>query len=173
MQTLRKWLPPAAPLAHAPALGSGPIDRSAVSGRDLAFCAEFAAHGGIAERNEGFDAEADLVRMQAAGLVLLTRNPEPPFVITRVKLTDAAREFLARGSLASIPSASPRPASTEAGSRRNGFETARAMITSTLKAELAATRNGGRLPQLDDLERRLLSRIDAIELPALRLAPVA
>ena len=47
------------------------------------------------------------------------------------------------------------------------------MITSALKAELDAARHGDLPPQLDELERRLLSRVDAVELPEQRLSPAA
>lgn len=166
---------PSRVLAEPAALNASPrpavlrLDQAA--GQDLAFCAEFAAHGGIARSAEGFRGEADLVRMQQAGLLELERDPSPPFDIVAVNLSAQARALLSRPATAA-PSAesllAPAPSPTHVGDRRqprHGFEVARGLIGVVVKTEIAAWTAAGGAGGAVALEARVMARISQLPAP--------
>ncbi len=173
MPQLRPWIPrPVKDAVRAVAPIVTPAQQEAIP-RDLAFCSELAFHGGVAVREQGFQAEQDLVRMRDAGLLELKRNEAAPFAVTRVALSQKARDILAgrgRGSVAAsgkdppLPPADPKP---DKMSRRNGFEVARGMISVAVKAELASWKAAGEPGGVAGLEVRVMARIGRIEVPFL------
>ncbi len=169
MAALRRWVPaPARPPAAAAGLASGHSAQDAAMRDDLAFCAAFAAQGGVAESAEGFSAEPDLVRMQQAGLVDLRRDSHPPFAVTRVALSASGRAILA-GSAAPAAAGTvplvPAPPPAAGPARRNGFEVARGMIGAAIKAEVASWIAQGEPGGPAALERRLMTRVGQIGCP--------
>jgi len=157
------------------ATGPAALSPADMSGKDIAFCAEFAAHGGVAASMHGFKAETEMLRMQQAGLLDLARDPEPPFAVIRVTLSAAARCLLSGERqtagipmLASLTHPAPdgaKEAVSDTGARRNGFEVARGMIGAAIKAELSSC-----MPDLDArhiaaLEARVMKRIGQIQVP--------
>lgn len=168
MQPLRRWLPEAA--------RKDDLSPADVLGKDMAFCAEFAVHGGVAVSKCGFKAEAALLRMHQAGLLNLGRDPVPPFAVVRVTLSAAARDLLLSEERRTVGVPTPASRTTPAlgaardptsdrGARRNGFEVARGMISSAIKAELSCP-----IPDLDQMQTaalaaRIIGRISQIQLP--------
>lgn len=176
MQPLRRWIPvpsrvlaePAAPNASS---RSAVLRLDRVAGQDLAFCAEFAAHGGIAHSADGFKGEADLIRMQQAGLLELERDPSPPFNIVAVSLSARARALPSQPGTAA-PSAksllAPDSSPAHVGDRRqlrHGFEVARGLISAAVKTEIAAWRAAGGVGGAEALEARVMSRISQLPAP--------
>jgi hypothetical protein len=154
------------------------VRRDEVSAKDIAFCSEFAFHGGVAVSEQGFKAEAELVRMRQAGLLDLQRDETPPFAVTRVALSAAARELLSgRGRPMSMDdkadggktaTAVQQPAldpEQQRRLRRNGFEIARGMISAAMKTEFASWIAAGSPGGPAGLEVRILTRISQIEVP--------
>ena len=145
------------------------LDQAA--GQDLAFCAEFAAHGGVARSAEGFKGEADLIRMQQAGLLELERDASPPFDIVVVGLSAHARALLSQPATAA-PSAE-RPLAREStpahvGDRRqlrHGFEVARGLIGAAVKTEIATWMAAGGIGGTEALEARVMARISQLPAP--------
>ncbi len=180
MQSLRRWVPgparkddwPSLRMDMAPKYDLSVAD---ISGKDMAFCAEFAVHGGVAISENGFKAETELLRMQQAGLLNLVRDLAPPFAVVRVTLSVAVRGLL---SGEQCTSNAPTPASqttrtagparnaiSDCGARRNGFEVARGMISAAIKAELFSC-----MIEQDDrptaaLTSRVMNRISQIQVP--------
>ena len=188
MPTLRRWVPgPARAKARTEGQGGGQSGSPAgvlrpehVSGRDIAFCAELAAHGGVAVSAQGFQAETELLRLQQAGLLDVQRDPAPPFAMMRVALSTAARELLRAPAparrerlpdvAAEAPPAREAPrampgTAQERSLRRNGFEVARGMFGAAVKAELAAWSAGGQPGGAAGLEARIMARLGGIEAP--------
>jgi hypothetical protein len=174
MQTLRRWVPrparPAITESEPPAPPAVPLRPGDIAGKHMAFCAEFAVHGGVAASAEGFRAEGELLRMQRAGLLDLQRDTAPPFAVIRVALSDAARAMLAgsparrEGPVDASPT--PRPvADPGQNPRRHGFEVARGIIGAGVKAELAAWSAQGQPGGTAALEARMLSRISQLQAP--------
>ena len=171
MLASRRWVPGP---ARRPRLGKDDAAEPAalrpqeVSGKDLAFCAEFAVHGGVAVSEQGFKDEAGLIRMHEAGLLDLSRDPAPPFALVRVSLSGAARALLSgkqQAASATEPLASADAGVDEHGLRRNGFEVARGMIGAAVKAELAAWNSQGAPGGVAAVELRVMTRISKIEAP--------
>jgi hypothetical protein len=177
VQKLRRWVPGTAQ-APAPA-ATKPVDApvEAVSGQDIAFCTELLSHGGVAVAEAGFKAEAELLRMRQAGLLDLQRDQVPPFAVTRVALSQKARELVSRagsartgGSRKGGAGTEMKPAPTldakqERTLRRNGFEVARGMLNAAVKSEIAAWKAAGGPGGYRALETRILTRITEIEVP--------
>ena len=176
MQPLRRWIPapsrvlaePAAPNANS---RSAVLRPDRIAGQDLAFCAEFAAHGGIARSAEGFKGEADLIRMQQAGLLELERDLSPPFNIVAVSLSAHARALLSQPAIAapsaeSLLALDPSPA--HVGDRRqlrHGFEVVRGLISTAVKTEIATWKAAGGIGGAEALEARVMSRISQLPAP--------
>ena len=166
MQQLRRWVPgPARDAVRAAA-----VRLEEASAKDIAFCSEFAFHGGVAVSEHGFQAEAELVRMRQAGLLDLQRDQAPPFAVTRVTLSPSARELLsgrARAPVTEAVPATPLPKEPKLDQnvRRHGFEVARGMITAAVKAELASWCAAAEPGGAAGLETRILTRISQIEAP--------
>jgi hypothetical protein len=142
----------------------------------MEFCSELHRHGGIAMSEQGFGAEGELLRMRQSGLLELQRDQAPPFAITRVALSLKARELLVahcgtraggRPPVAAGIETKPPVTQTpnQASGRRNGFEVARGMCNAAVKSEMAAWRAAGEPGGYAALEKRLLTRIAAIEVP--------
>ena len=180
MQPLRRWTP--GPVQAQSRARTADSRLKEVSGKDIAFCSEFAVHGGVATSAQGFAAETELLRLQRAGLLDIERDPAPPFAMTRVALSAAARELL-YGSGAATPGQAAMKSKAEPGTspwvpsasaaaqerslRRNGFEVARGMISAALRAELASWHAAGERGGAAALEARLVNRIDRVESPFL------
>lgn len=168
---MRRWVPGPARGVVAPAA----LNLADVLARDLTFCSEFAAHGGLAASAEGFRAETELTRMQNAGLLVLQRDPAPPFAVLRVGLSPAMRELLGncRPALmdqAATPHSPATPLVPEAprsdrALRRNGFEVARGMISAAVKAEFSASAGPADQEDAAGLERRVMTRISLLDTP--------
>ena len=188
MATLRPWVPGPAranaragvPVGAQTGTRAGVLRPDQVSGRDIAFCAELAAHGGVAASAQGFQAETELLRLQQAGLLDVQRDPAPPFAMIRVELSAAARDLLRAPVQARhewLPNVAADAPGGEAASqatlgttrerslRRNGFEVARGMIGVAVKAELAAWSAGGGRGGIAGLEARVMARLSQIEAP--------
>lgn len=180
MQPLRRWVPGP---AHkngwsGPRLAVAPkydLPLANVSGSDMAFCAEFAVHGGVAASEHGFRAETELLRMEQAGLLNLVRDLAPPFAVVRVTLSAAVRGLLA-GERCTTSATTPVALTTGAvgtagnltpdyGARRNGFEVARGMISAAIKAELSSCMREQDQRQTDALASRVMNRISQIQVP--------
>ena len=164
MQPLRRWNPADArpgsvQQACLPAASTRPVQ---ASDRDVAFCAEFAAHGGVATYDCAFEPGEDLLRMESAGLVDLVREPGSNLGVVRVSLSAAARHQLSGTRAAAIPAQPPIVAD---GSRRNGFEVARGMIGAAVKAEMACLTAGLDPQRAAALEARLMVRISQVQAP--------
>lgn len=176
MQPLRRWIPfpsrvPAQSAAPNASLRPAFLRLDQVAGQDLAFCAEFAAHGGIARSAKGFKGEADLIRMQQTGLLELERDPSPPFDIVAVSLSAHARALLSQPATA-VPSAerllAPESTPTHVGDRcqlRHGFEVARGLIGAAVKTEIAAWTAAGGIGGTEALEGRVMARISQLPAP--------
>jgi hypothetical protein len=170
VQPFRRWVPgpvgTGASRADVP-----PMDGSA---KDIAFCSELAFHGGVAVAEQGFKAEAELLRMRQAGLLEIRREESPPFAVTRVALSPKARDLLSRRGRTTAEgirtgildnaAAAPDP-KQERILRRNGFEVARGMINAAVKSEIAAWKAAGGPGGYAALETRILTRISQIEVP--------
>lgn len=192
MQPARRWVPPRAarPVPDAPldaTPGGGrlhlavpqprPLNPGQVPARDLAFCAEFAVHGGLARSQEGFKGEADLIRMQQSGLLDLVREQMPPFNVIEVRLSQAARRLLdVQDDAATMPAETVAPPShrssarsrgtpVDQSERRSGFEVARGMIGAAVNAEIAAWTAHGSPGGMDTLEQRIMARIVQLKAP--------
>jgi hypothetical protein len=144
------------------------------SAKDIAFCSELAFHGGVAVTEQGFKAEAELLRMRQAGLLEIQRDEIPPFAVIRVALSPKARELLSRRGRTTteaprtglLDNAAPPPdPKQERILRRNGFEVARGMINAAVKSEIAAWKAAGGPGGYAALETRILTRISQIEVP--------
>ena len=175
MQAPRRWVPGLArrPRPDQLATPAAPVEfrPQDVDGKDLAFCAEFAVHGGQAISGQGFKGEADLIRMQQAGLLDLERDPAPPFALVRVSLSAAARAMLAPNQL-SQPATSPNAAAA-----RNRLRRRRKRITpQRLRSRTRHDRRGrkgrtggmersGRPGGVAAVELRILTRIGKIKTP--------
>ena len=178
MQASRRWVPGHArrprPAAEE-AVPAGPVALlrpQDVSGKDLAFCAEFAVHGGLAVSEQGFKGEGDLIRMQQAGLLDLERDPAPPFALLRVSLSGPARALLSgnQQGRAASPADEPHPPVAsgidECALRRNGFEVARGMIGAAVKAGAGGLERAGSLGRRPRRRNsRIMTRISKIEAP--------
>ena len=181
VQPLRRWVPGPAPAKPLQGGRSAGLRLDGVSGKDIAFCAEFAVHGGVAVSRQGFKAETELLRLQHAGLLEVERDPAPPFAMTRVALSPAARELLFGPAARSQPGEAAMKAKAEPGTspfvasataaaqerslRRNGFEVARGMIGAAVKAELAGWKAGADGGDAAELEARIMARLNQIEAP--------
>ena len=172
MEKLRRWVP--GPRRAASEADPSPAVRhEELSPRDLKFCSELALHGGLAVSEKGFAAEGDLVRMRQAGLLDLERDAVPPFVVTRVALSNKARDLLGSRREAPRPISATPPAKdapvrgplSEQDFRRNGFEVARGMISVALKAEIASWNMASQPGGASGLEGRILARIGRIVAP--------
>jgi hypothetical protein len=177
VQPLRRWVPASAgDLARASTQSNdGPLEK--LSPKDMAFCAELAFNGGVAVSEEGFKAEAELLRMRQAGLLDLQRDQAPPFAVTRVALSDKARALLSgkgrtttnRDRTRVAENAARAASSSDPGQgqtlRRNGFEVARGMINAAVKSEIASWNAKGRPGGYGTLETHILARISRIETP--------
>jgi hypothetical protein len=178
VQSLRRWVPGHARSAVwgvTQPVGERPDE---VAEKDIAFCSEFAFHGGVAASATGFKVEAELVRMRRARLLDLERDVAPPFAVTRVTLWSRARGMLSgqcqvsaggRGKDAdehgsAKPAASLDP-KLEQRLRCNGFEVARGMFSAALKAEFASWHAAGAPLATAGLEARILARISQIKAP--------
>jgi hypothetical protein len=144
------------------------------SAKDMAFCSELSFHGGVAESEQGFKAEAELVRMRQAGLLDLERNEKPPFAVTRVALSPTARNMLAgrqpigaagRGAGTREETMPVLDPTQQRRLRCNGFEVARGMISAAVKSELASWHAAGSPGGTAGLETRMLTRISQIDVP--------
>ncbi|MGI4951355.1 MAG: hypothetical protein ACRYGM_06085 [Janthinobacterium lividum] len=175
MQPLRRWVPagaaafPAEPSAARQG-ASEPLRRDRIGPKDMAFVAEFAAHGGQARSSDGFKGEAELVRMHRIGLLDLERSPAAPYAVTGVSLSAAARSMLAGGPADAAPAPHPQPGGPqslpeEQALRRKGFEVARAMVGAAVKAEIAAWTAQGAPGGPGMLEQRVMSRINQLAAP--------
>lgn len=159
---MRRWIPGPARQTAAPA----PLTLHDISERDLAFCTEFAARGGVAASDQGFKAETELTRMQRAGLLVLQRDRAPPFAVLQVSLAPAMRELLANSRAAENdgplkPRAAPHAAtSADKEHYRKGFEVARGMISAAIKAELSSSPG-----QCDGFADRIMARISTLQDP--------
>lgn len=190
MQPLRKWVPMPMPMpipargmleavaqpVRGPAsdrpntLRSTPLRRDLITAKDLAFCAEFAAHGGQARSQDGFQGEAELVRIHRAGLLDLERDTAPPYNIVAVSLSAGARGMLSNSAPASLaqqqsPQRAANAATTDRTHRRNGFEVGRAMVGAAVKAEIAAWVTQGSPGGPGTLEQRMMTRITELRAP--------
>jgi hypothetical protein len=185
VQPLRRWVPGAA--KHPAAAGvlpadgpaGGPADGPLVeaSPQDIAFCLALHSHGGVAVAEDGFKAEAELLRMRRAGLLDLQRDQAPPFAVTRVALSPKARELVSRagrgkagGGREGVAANEKKQATTaesrqEWTLRRSGFEVARGMLNAAVKSEIAAWKGAGGPGGYSALEIRILTRISEIEVP--------
>lgn len=175
MQTLRRWVPGTARTPASSPPPHAPVE--AASRQDLAFCSELLAHGGVAVAEAGFKAEAELLRMRQAGLLDLERDQVPPFAVTRVALSQKARELVSRdgrartddsrngGAGTGIRPAAPLDAKQARMLRRNGFEVARGLLNAAVKSEIAAWQAAGEPGGYRVLETRILTRITEIEVP--------
>jgi hypothetical protein len=170
------------PGAARDAAGAGaranPAPSAKFTAQDIEFCAELQRHGGVAVAETGFRAEAELLRMRQAGLLELRRDQAPPFAVTRVALTQTARDLVSRSGgtpirqPAGVPQGSSQSAMTggldrkrQQMLRRNGFEVARAMCGAAVKSEIAAWMAAGEPGGCAALETRILTRITEIEVP--------
>lgn len=176
---MRRWVPgPARGAAAAvPVQGAASVvlKLADVLPRDLTFCSEFAVHGGLAASEQGFRAETELTRMQQAGLLVLHRDPAPPFAVLRVGLSPAIRDLLADRRSGPVeepaplpPQARPdgqEPPPSDRALRRNGFEVARGMISAAVKAEFSAVAGPAELEGQAGLERRVMTRISRLDTP--------
>jgi hypothetical protein len=172
MQQLRRWVPgPSRDAVGIPAPAAAFNQMAEVSAKDIAFCSEFAFHGGIAVSEQGFEAEAELVRMRQAGLLELQRDQAPPFAVTRVALSPSARAMLSgRGGIPSTDDGARKPAAVadpkqDYRMKCNGFEVARGMMTAAVKAELASWTAAGGVGGIAGLELRILTRVSQIKAP--------
>ena len=167
MQALRRWNPAAVRTVNEPAtcVAEGNIHGLPVtptSDKDIAFCFEFAAHGGVATYAQGVKPGSELLRMEHVGLLDLVREPGPQLSVVRVSLSAAARDLLS----GQRPKSTTAPQLVEAGSsRRNGFEVARGMIGAAIKAEMACGMTGLDPQRIAALEARLLSRVGQVQAP--------
>lgn len=164
MQPLRRWNPAdvrpgSGQQACVAGASASPMQ---ASDRDVAFCAEFAVHGGVATYNRAFNPGVDLLRMEAAGLLDLVREPGPNLAVVRVSLSPAARHLLSGVRAAATPAQPPIAAD---GSRRNGFEVARGMIGAAIKAEMACVTAGLDPQRAAALEARVMARINQVQAP--------
>ena len=136
------------------------------------------SHGGVAVAEEGFKAEAELLRMRRAGLLDLQRDQAPPFAVTRVALSPKARELVSRAGRAKTSGGrdgccrerdeaggDARIPQQEWTLRRSGFEVARGMLNAAVKSEIAAWKVAGGPGGYSALEIRILTRISEIEAP--------
>ncbi len=174
MQPMRRWIPRSVRELSGTSAQPEAVSSAEPAAKELAFCAELAFHGGVAVSDTGFKAEAELLRMREAGLLDLQRDDAPPFAVSRVALSQKARQLLAgtgparpdgdRIDDADKEAISPA-AKQEQALRRNGFEVARAMITAAVKSEIAAWNAEGESGGCATLEARILARIDRIEGP--------
>jgi len=185
MMPLRRWVPVPAREAIVDANRAAEPGLESAIRKNMAFCAEFALYGGVAVSVEGFRAEAELVRLQKAGLVDLERDPAAPFAVTKVTLSPAARALLSgRGTPAASAAdathtkagkyAAPRSArqavstagpTAERTLRRNGFEVARGMISAAVKAEVSSWSAQGEPGGTAAFESRLMARIMRLDCP--------
>ena len=180
MQSLRRWVPGPARKDDWPGLRMNvapkyDLSLADISGRDMAFCAELAVHGGVAISEHGFKAETELLRMQLAGLLDLVRDLAPPFAIVRVTLSIAVRGLLAGerctsnaptpASQTTYTAGSTRNAMPDCGARRNGFEVARGMISAAIKAELFFCTIEQDDRSTAALASRVMNRISQIQVP--------
>lgn len=171
MQPLRRWVPPPAKKTVAmPARVANDrrCDRpSEVSDRDLAFCAEFEANGGVAVSEEGFKAEGDLIRMERSGLLNLVRSDKAPFAVVRVQLSAGAYRLLGRdkagpaAAKVTVPNYGWPASQGSSDPRRHGFEIARGMIAAAIKAEISGMNEA--LPPA--AATRLMERISRMPIP--------
>jgi hypothetical protein len=115
--------------------------------------------------------------MRRAGLLDLQRDQTPPFAVTRVALSQKARELVARAGRAGAggdrngtaknemkPAATP-DAQRAGVLRRSGFEVARGMLNAAVKSEIAAWKGAGGPGGYSALEIRILTRIAEIKAP--------
>lgn len=181
MPPLRRWVPGAArnPAAAGPLAADGLADEPLpeASPQDIAFCSALHSHGGVAVAEEGFKAEAELLRMRRAGLLDLQRDQAPPFAVTRVALSQKARDLVSRagraktgGGRANVAANERKQAATadpqqEWMLRRSGFEVARGMLNAAVKSEIAAWKGAGGPGGYSALEIRILTRISEIKVP--------
>lgn len=167
MQPLRRWMP--AP-GHPDTLWANALPHDLAAAKNLAFCAEFAAHGGEAHSPGGVRGEAELVRMQQAELLDLERDPAPPCSVIAVRLSAGTRRVLA-GSGPVPPAqqqASQRTANaatTDQTQRRNEFRVARAVAGAAVKAEIAAWVTQGDPGGPRGLEQCMMARINEFPAP--------
>lgn len=174
MQPVRRWVPRSARDLPRTSVQPDDVQSEEPSAKELAFCAELAFHGGVAISDGGFKAEAELLRMRQAGLLDLQRDDAPPFAVTRVALSQKARQLLAGSNRTVTDGDRTGDAENEAKApaakqeqvlRRNGFEVARGMITAAIKSEIAGWNAEGGTEGYAALEARILARISRIEGP--------
>ena len=185
MKPLRRWVPaPARALSDAavqpvrgPAsdrpdtLRPNALRRDLITAKDMAFCAEFAVHGGQSRSPSGFQGEAELVRIHRAGLLDLERDTAAPYNIVVVSLSAGAYEMLSgTGPVSSAPPPQSQQrmadaVTTDRTHRRNGFEVARAMVGAAVKAEVAAWIGQGSPGGPRALEQRMMARITELRAP--------
>lgn len=174
MQSLRRWTPVSArsganPCVLTSSLSGTALRRDQDADRDLAFCAEFAVHGGVARSVEGFGGEADLVRMQQAGLLDLERQSQPPFNIVGVSLSATTRTLLSQSErpteAGEKSTLEPRAITVDRRQARHGFEVARGLIAAAVKAELAVWVVSGGSGGAAALEAKVMTRIDRVPAP--------
>lgn len=167
MQPLRRWTPATTRPSSEPqpcvaTVGSPRLPLAPPSDKDVAFCAEFAVHGGVATYSQGINPGVELLRMEQAGLLDLARDPAANSAVVRVSLSAAARDLLSGHR----PRVSTSPQPIEAGpSRRNGFEVARGMIGAAVKAEIACGVTGLDPQRIAALQARVMARIGQIQAP--------
>ncbi|HET6307825.1 MAG TPA: hypothetical protein VFG12_11600 [Rhodopila sp.] len=169
MQPLRRWVParlPAAP--EQPSLDALLQD---IAPQDIEFCAALQANGGVAAAEDGFQAEAELLRLRRAGLLDLQRDQTPPFAITRVALSQKARDLVQIAARTKAPDRSAKPPAAAPEQqhswmlRRSGFEVARGMLNAAVKSEFAAWKKEGGPGGYAALETRILTRIGDVKVP--------
>jgi hypothetical protein len=183
VQPLRRWMPaPARALSETTAqpvrgpaserpntLRPNALRRDLITAKDMAFCAEFAVHGGHSRSPAGFQGEAELVRIHRAGLLDLERDTAPPYNIVAVSLSASAHEMLSGGGPVSPAQQSQQrtanAATTDQIHRRNGFEVARAMVGAAVKAEIAAWIAQGSPGGPGALEQRMMARVNDLPAP--------
>ena len=183
MKPLRRWVPaPARALSdkavqpiRGPAsdrpdtLRPNALRRDLITAKDIAFCAEFAAHGGQSRSPAGFQGEGELIRIHRAGLLDLERDTAPPYNIVAVSLSAGAHEMLSgTGPVPPAPQSQQRTAdaaTTDQMQRRNGFEVARAMVGAAVKAEIAAWIDQGSPGGPGALEQSVMARINNLRAP--------
>ena len=177
MQPLRRWVPGTAKGAAQANPAAARVRPEDISLKDLAFCSELAFHGGVARNEEGFTAEAELLRMRQAGLLELQRTATPPFAVMQVNMSPRAYELLSRrvrgpasGSGTQVTAHAAGPVATPGQKRenilrRNGFEVARGMINAAVKSEIAAWTAEGQHGGAAALEARILTRVGQFEVP--------
>lgn len=185
VKPLRRWVPaPARALSDAavqpvrgPAsdrpdtLRPNALRRDLITAKDMAFCAEFAVHGGQSRSPSGFQGEAELVRIHRAGLLDLERDTAAPYNIVVVSLSAGAYEMLSgTGPVSSAPPPQSQQrmadaVTTDRTHRRNGFEVARAMVGAAVKAEVAAWIGQGSPGGPRALEQRMMARITELRAP--------